>query len=138
MLHRRQYVGVGLVSLSCAVAAGCGIGGHDNAGETVVGYSREATATTPALDTLTSAESTDPVQIEVTVTQPALIDTNARAADLPIWPGPDPAEFLAPNPPAGDIGHLTGVQARDVVAAAHTNPGELWNVNGVVLWLVVT
>lgn len=36
------------------------------------------------------------------------------------------------------LGLLTGTRARDVVAAAHTNPGELWNVKGAVLWLVVT
>ncbi|MFY2786879.1 hypothetical protein [Rhodococcus sp. MALMAid1271] len=36
------------------------------------------------------------------------------------------------------LGLLTGTRARDVVAAAHTNLGELWNVKGTVLRLVVT
>ncbi|WP_338888729.1 hypothetical protein [Rhodococcus sovatensis] len=76
--------------------------------------------------------------VRVTVTQPALVDTDARAADLPVWPGPDPSEFLAPNPPAGTSGQLTGAQAGEVFAAAQNNPGEFWNVGGVVVWLVVT
>ncbi len=74
----------------------------------------------------------------VTITQPALVDTKARAADLPVWPGPDPSEFLAPNPPAGMSGQLTGAQAGEAFVAAQNNPGEFWNLDGVVVWLVVT
>ncbi|CCQ15377.1 putative uncharacterized protein [Rhodococcus sp. AW25M09] len=87
---------------------------------------------------VTSDGTRDPVPDRVTVTQPAHVDTNVRPADVPVWPGPDPSDFLVPNPPAGEIGRLAGAEAEDVFVAAQKNPGEFWNVGGVVLWLVVT
>ena len=74
---------------------------------------------------------------QLTVRRPALVDTNQSVDDLPVWPGPDPSEFLVPSPPVGEEGELSGHQAMGVFVAAQNNAGELWNVGGTVHWLVV-
>lgn len=133
MWVRRLSIGVVAASISCAVAAGCAAAGGDGVEET----------NTAAVEDISvgsgdrSDAADDSIPDRVTVTQPALIDTDARPADLPVWPGPDPSEFLAPSPPSGTVGQLTGAQAEQVFVAAQANPGEFWNVGGVVLWLVV-
>ncbi|WP_404315979.1 hypothetical protein [Prescottella equi] len=73
----------------------------------------------------------------VVVHQPGFVDIGFSAEEVPVWPGPDPYEFLEPSPPSGSRGEITGEQAEVVYAAALDNPGDLWNVGGIVRWLVV-
>jgi hypothetical protein len=129
----RSLVSLVYVGLSCAVVAGCGAEESD----ATEGPNTLAFANIPAGENASLEVRRELVPERVTVTQPALVDINARAADLPVWPGPDPSEFLAPNPPAGEIGQLSGAQAGEALIAAQNNPGEFWNVGGIVLWLVV-
>lgn len=133
MRIHRSLISLVHVGLSFAVVAGCGAEESDAIEEP----NSLAFANIPAGENASLEVRRELVPERVTVTQPALVDTNARAADLPVWPGPDPSEFLAPNPPAGEIGQLTGAQAGEVFVAAWNNPGEFWNVGGIVLWLVV-
>ncbi|NKR99727.1 hypothetical protein GS528_00705 [Rhodococcus hoagii] len=73
----------------------------------------------------------------VVVHQPGFVDIGFSAEEVPVWPGPDPYEFLEPSPPSGSRGEITGERAEVVYAAALDNPGDLWNVGGIVRWLVV-
>ncbi|MFC4604308.1 hypothetical protein [Rhodococcus kronopolitis] len=73
----------------------------------------------------------------VVVHRPGFIDTDITPADVPVWPGPHPSEFLEPSPPSGESGEVVGEQAGAVYLAALGNPDGHWNVGGTVQWLVV-
>ncbi|RVW02425.1 hypothetical protein EF834_12665 [Rhodococcus spongiicola] len=120
MRIRRAVAGVAVAGLALA-AVGCGSGGNE---------AIEGTGTSVA-------ETTEPVPDRVSVCRPALVDTPISADELPVWPGPDPSEFLEPNPPSGECGEIGGEQASAVYLAALDNPDALWNVDGIVRWLVV-
>ncbi|MGG7104626.1 MULTISPECIES: hypothetical protein [Rhodococcus] len=89
----------------------------------------------PAISVTEAAES---IPERVSVDQPGLVDPSVSANELPTWPGPDPSGFLRPNPPSGQRGELAGTQATAVYLAARENPEALWNVGGIVRWLIVT
>ncbi|WP_458682567.1 hypothetical protein [Prescottella equi] len=116
----RVAVGLSVVGLALAVG-GCGSGGEVGSGATDIA---EVAATTPLPD-------------RVVVHQPGYVDIGFSADDVPVWPGPDPYEFLEPSPPSGLSGEITGERAEAVYAAALDNPGDFWNVGGIVRWLVV-
>lgn len=121
----RVVAGVVLMGL---VAAGCGSGGDEGA----AGSSSVAVA----------GPETEPepwqmfVPARVTVCRPAFLDTDLAAEDLPVRPGPDPSQFLELTQ-TGECGELADEQATDVYVAAVNNPDALWNVGGIVYWLVV-
>lgn len=121
----RVVAGVVLMGL---VVSGCGSGGGEGA----------AVSSSVAVDS-SEAES-EPWQMfvpaRVTVCRPGFVDTGVAAEGLPVWPGPDPAEFLELTP-TGECGELTDEQGADVYVAAFDNPDALWNVGGIVQWLVV-
>lgn len=124
-----MVVGVAVMGLALAVVAGCG------GGEAVEGP--EATVTeTAAADGVGSGRSVL-VPDRVTVYRPGLVDLDPAEVDVPVWPGPDPAEFLQPNPPRGEKGELTGEQVLLAYLAALDNADALWNVDGTVQWLVI-
>lgn len=102
--------------------------------------------TSPASDA-----SSEPVPDEVVVYRPGAIDNNLTAEDVPAWPGPDPSEFLEPDPPSGERGTISGDDAAAVYRAAQENPetllhdgkeprditGAVWWVDDHAEWLVV-
>lgn len=135
MQDHRRAAGIATVCLCCVVMTGCG---SESSNPVASPHVASLELDVVSSKSMRADGKSDSIPDTVTVTQPALIDTNARPADLPIWPGPHPTEFLAPTPQAGAIGELTGELAGKVSAAAQKNPSELWNVGGVVLWLVVT
>lgn len=116
----RAVVGFAVAGLALAVA-GCSSGSND----AVEGAG------------ITEAAETKPIPDRVAVHRPAWIDTDISPADVPVWPGPHPSEFLMPSPPSGTSGEIAGAQAGAVYLAALGNPGEVWNVGGTVQWLVV-
>ncbi|WP_255312533.1 hypothetical protein [Rhodococcus tukisamuensis] len=118
---RRAVAGLAVTGLALAVV-GCGSGGNEVAG---VGT-----------DIAAAAESV-PIPDKVVVHRPGLIDTDISPAAVPAWPGPHPSEFLEPSPPSGESGEIAGDQAAAVYVAALDNPDALWNVGGIVQWLVV-
>ncbi|MFE4502708.1 hypothetical protein ACFRFQ_22890 [Rhodococcus sp. NPDC056743] len=120
MLVRRSVAGLAVAGLFLAVVS-CG----GEAGDVV-----EAT------DVGVAAES-KPVPARLVVHRPAYLDTNISPDDVPVWPGPNPSEFLLPSPPSGLSGEIAGDQAVATYAAALHNPSALWNVGGTVQWLVV-
>lgn len=120
MQVRRAVVGVAIAGLALA-AVSCGSGGN---------------ARSEAKD-IEVAAATEPVPDRVAVHQPAILDTDISPDDVPVWPGPDPYEFLEPSPPEGERGEIVGEEAEAVYIAALDNPGAVWNVGGIVQWLVV-
>lgn len=122
-----------------AVVAACGSGG---------GQSTLSGATHGA-----AGAAEDPVPDGLIVYRPAMVDTQLTPADLPDWPGPDPAELLEPDPdgPAPESGTITAPDTvRRVLGAAADNdavmePGQrpdevdggLWATGQGVQWLVV-
>ena len=116
---RRAVAGFAATGLVLAVA-GC-----SSAGGAVAGSG------------ITPAAERSPLPDRVLVQRPGLIDTDISAFDVPVWQGPDPSEFLAPSPPSGESGVITGDRAGVVHLAALDNPRALWNVGGTVQWLVV-
>lgn len=120
MRVRRVVVGLAVVGLALVVG-GCGGGGDAGSGTTDIA----AVAATVSLPD------------RVVVRQPGFVDIGFSADEVPVWPGPDPYEFLEPSSPSGSSGEIAGVQAEAVYAASLDNPGELWNVGGIVWWLVV-
>lgn len=116
----RVVAGLAVVGLALAVG-GCGSGGDAGSGSTDIA---EVAATVPLPD-------------RVVVHQPGFVDIAFPADEVPVWPGPDPYEFLEPSPPSGESGEITGEQAEAVYAASLDNPGDLWNIRGIVWWLVV-
>lgn len=121
----RVVAGVVLMGL---VVAGCGSGGD------------EGVAVSSPVAVAGSEVESAPWQMfvpaRVTVCRPGFVDTGLVAEDLPVWPGPDPAEFLELTP-TGECGDLEDEQGTDVYVAAFDNPDALWNVGGTVEWLVV-
>ncbi|BCN46555.1 hypothetical protein RE9431_48110 (plasmid) [Prescottella equi] len=117
---RRVAVGLSVVGLVLAVG-GCGSG--DEAGSRTTDIEAVAAAA--------------PLPDRVVVRQPGYVDIGFPAEAVPAWPGPDPYEFLEPSPPSGSRGEIVGEQAEAVYEAALDNPGDLWNVGGIVRWLVV-
>ncbi|MGP9723603.1 hypothetical protein ACT3SZ_06265 [Corynebacterium sp. AOP40-9SA-29] len=95
-------------------------------------------------------ESTNLPQ-DITVYRPGMLDNDLTQDDVPLWPGPDPDDFLSPHPPSGESGELSGDDAEVVYQAALDNPGSLleegqdpsdmmsavWWVDGGAQWLVV-
>lgn len=87
------------------------------------------------------------------VYRPAMVDTPLNAADVPAWPGPDPAEMLTPDPDgaAPESGTITAGETvakvwhaavdNDAVLEDGQRPieveGGLWATGGSVDWLVV-
>ncbi|NMM91775.1 hypothetical protein B2J88_47115 [Rhodococcus sp. SRB_17] len=120
MQIRRGIAGLAVIGVALVVV-GCGSGGND----VVAGTSITVTA------------ETEPLPDRVAVHQPAFLDTSVPAASLPVWPGPHPSEFLKPSPPSGLSGEIAGEQAGVVYVAALDNPDAIWNVEGIVVWLVV-
>lgn len=118
-----------VASLALVAMAGCG--GRDEPVDAAFPTGTESGATAQIVEQVLAPD-------RVTVRQPAFLDTSVPAASLPVWPGPDPAEFLIPSPPEGLSGELTGQQAAVVYVAAQANPGALWNVGGTVVWLIVS
>jgi hypothetical protein len=116
---RRAVAGLVATGLVLAVA-GC-----SSAGGTVTGSG------------IIPATESSPLPERVLVQRPGLIDTDISAVEVPMWQGPDPSEFLAPNPPSGESGVITGERAGVVHLASLDNPRALWNVGGTVQWLVV-
>lgn len=113
-------------------------------------------AATAEQDTSSATQATTTVEepavpSEVRVCQPGAVDTTATVDDVPKWPGPKPVDFMAPTPPSGACGTLTGEDAKVVYEAALTHPGAileageapgdtsdaLWGLGTVVVWLVV-
>jgi hypothetical protein len=128
---RRLIVGLAVAGLVSG-SAGCSTG--DDGGTESPGTTVTASASASATES-----GGTPVLIpdRVTVNQPAFIDTSRSPDSLPVWPGPNPSEFLKPSPPTGETGELTGAPANAVFVASQTNSEMLWNVDGVVQWLVV-
>lgn len=107
-------------------------------------------AATPEQDTTTTSEA-PAVPDEVIVCQPGLVDTPVAVEDVPVWPGPEPVDFMDMTPASGACGTLTGEEAKTVYEAALQNPGSireeavepgvpgdaLWSLDTVVVWLVV-
>lgn len=134
-------VGAGLTGI--ALLAGCGNGGSPGTPST------ETTSTEATPTSETTNERTAPDR--VIVYQPGFIDTYLTVDDVPAWPGPDPSEFLQPDPPSGMSGTLTGPEAKVAYEAALEHPDALieegadpdnataafWGFEGIVLWLVV-
>lgn len=118
MRVRRVVVGLALVGLALVVGG------------------RAGDAVSVKVD-VAAVAATVSVPDRVVVHQPGFVDIGFSAEEVPVWPGPDPYEFLEPSPPSGSRGEITGEQAEVVYAAALDNPGDLWNVGGIVRWLVV-
>lgn len=120
MRARRVVVGSAVAGLALAVV-GCSSGSNEVVGGTGI----------------TEAVESKPLPDRVVVHRPAWIDTDISPDDVPVWPGPDPSEFLMPSPPSGTSGEIAGAQAGAAYLAALGNPGAVWNVGGTVQWLVV-
>ncbi|WP_291477247.1 hypothetical protein [Corynebacterium sp.] len=139
MTHLRKLA-LAAVTASALLVSACDAGQQD--------ATDGATSTSPS-DTTDEAASTVPE--EVVVHRPGMIDNNLTAEDVPHWPGPDPADFLAPGPSSGERGALTGDDATAVYRAAQENPetllqegqaprdadGAFWWVDDHAEWLVV-
>lgn len=138
---KRYTTGVGAGLAGIALLAGCGNGespGTPSTGTT----SNQATP---------EATTEHAVPDQVIVYRPGFIDTYLTVDDVPAWPGPDPSEFLQPDPPSGMSGTLTGPEAQVAYEAALDHPDALieegadpdnataafWGFEGIVLWLVV-
>ena len=118
----------GLVSVSTGCSTGDG---------SVIERPDKTAAPSVAASATKSGGTSVSIPDRVTVNRPAFIDTSRHPDAVPVWPGPNPSEFLNPSPPTGETGELAGAPAHAVVAASHTNSEMLWNVGGVVQWLVV-
>ena len=123
MRKHRAAAGMAVTGLALA-AVGCGSAAGAN-----------EIADRPTISVTAAAES---IPDRVSVDQPGLVDTGIPAGELPAWPGPAPSEFLRPSPPSGQSGEIVGAQAAAVYVAARDNPDALWNVDGIVQWLVVS
>lgn len=118
---------------STIVLVACGGGGDEGAPAT-------GTGTTP-----------EKIPASVLVHRPGMVDLDPDSVHALTWPGPDPAEFLGPDPPSGEKGELTGEDAEAVYRAALDHPdalltdgqdpgdldAALWRVDRDVQWLVV-
>ncbi len=120
MQVRRIAMGLAVPGLVLLVV-GCGSGGNEVVAGTGIAVTAEA----------------EPLPDRVAVHQPAFLDNNIPPESLPTWPGPHPSEFLKPSPPSGSSGEIAGEQAGIVYVAALDNPDAIWNVRGIVQWLVV-
>ncbi|MGO1963913.1 MAG: hypothetical protein ACTH2Y_00225 [Corynebacterium sp.] len=109
-----------------------------------------STAACGGQDDAEGEESTNLPQ-DIVVYRPGMLDNDLTQDDVPLWPGPDPDDFLAPHSPSGESGELSGDDAEVVYRAALDNPGSLleegrdpsdatsavWWVDGGAQWLVV-
>lgn len=76
----------------------------------------------PATDTGTPPEG---IPASVIVYRPGMVDLDPDSVHAPDWPGPDPAEFLGPDPSSGEKGELTGEDAEAVYRATLDHPDAL-------------
>ncbi|MEJ6549804.1 hypothetical protein PQI66_09640 [Corynebacterium sp. USCH3] len=114
-----------LTVLPAAVAAALVVSAC-SAGDRTDAPSSSRTATTPVAETEQVPEQVaEPVPDTVVVHRPGMLDTALTAGDVPAWPGPDPAEFLEPDPPSGERGTISGDEAAEMYRAAQENPGTL-------------
>lgn len=140
---KNTSVGLAAAAATALLVTACSTDDQTDADGTGAGTS---TVTAPPVASPTSNAASEPapepLPVEVVVHRPGAIDNNLTAEDVPAWPGPDPGDFLEPDPPSGERGTISGDDAAAVYRAAQEIPGTLLqdgqeprDVTGAIWWV---